>query len=130
MIALAVLLQAAVPAPSGPAMPPTDWSLLPDLPVAPPRGASDPSAFVRREVVAGRCRLPPGGGGAGLTAPVAVLVDARGSVQRIMPRAIGCPTVEQFTAGYVSTLVRRAAIAGQLFRPGWHRYAVTYRWAG
>lgn len=130
MIAIALLLQAAVPAAAGPAMPPTDWSTLPDLPVAPPRGASDPSGYVRREVAAGRCRAAPIGGGSRVAASVAVLVDARGSVQRIVPQAIGCPTVEQFTAGYVSTLARRAVIAGQTFRPGWYRHVVTYRWAG
>ena len=130
MIALALLLQTAVPAASGPAMPPADWSILPDLPVTPQRGASDPSGYVRREVAAGRCRALPIAGTSRVAAPVAVLIDARGSVQRIVPQAIGCPTVEQFTAGYVSTLARRALIAGQRFRPGWHRHIVTYRWTG
>ena len=131
MIALALLLQAAPPSTLPPALPPADWSTLPELPIVSPRGASDPSGYVRREVAAGRCRIAPASANESrLAAPVAVLIDAKGGVQRIVPQAIGCPTVEQFTAGYVSTLARRAAVGRTTFRPGWHRHVVTYRWTG
>lgn len=125
MIAL-LLAQAAAAAPP---MPPADWSGLPELP-APSTGIGlDPSGYVRREVAAKRCQANASGAGWEMAAPVAVLVDAGGRVQRVVPRAIDCPTVEQFTAGYVSTLARRSGAAGAL-RPGWYRYTVTYRWAG
>ena len=123
MIAPAFLLQAAIAA-----LPPADWSVLPELPVSPPRGGSDPSGYVRREVAGGRCKAVPVAGETRLVAPVAVLIDARGAVQRIVPQAISCPTMEQFTAGYVSTLARRAALAERTLRAGWYRHVVTYRW--
>lgn len=122
MSALFILLAQAAAAPP---MPPADWSAMPELPVA-ARPGFDPSAYVRREVAAGRCRAAPAGSVMAVTAPVAVLVDAAGAVQRVVPRAIECPTVEQFTAGYVSSLARRTAG----LKPGWYRYAVTYRWRG
>ncbi len=124
---IALLLQAASAPP--PTLPPTDWATLPDLPVASPRGVFDPSGYVRREVAAGRCAAPPAAGEARIAASVAVLVDALGAVQRIVPRAIGCATVEQFTVGYVFRLARRVA-AERTLRPGWYRYVVTYRWTG
>lgn len=131
MTALPLLLQLVAPAPAAPAaMPPADWSALPDLPVASPRAEFDPSGYVRREVAAGRCKAVPGAGESRVAASVAVLVDARGGVQRIVPQAIGCPTVEQFTVGYVSTLARRAALAERTLKPGWYRHVVTYRWTG
>lgn len=111
---------AALPAP------PADWSALPELPLPSGRAGVDPSGYVKREVAAGRCGRQVEGE---LAAPVAVLMDAGGLVQRVVPRAIGCPTVEQFSAGYVSALARRAGSAARL-RPGWYRYVVTYRWNG
>ena len=98
----ALLLQAAAPPP----MPPTDWTELPELPVSAPSGPVS-STFVRREVVRNRCQVEPNGGVMEIEAPVAVLVDGAGAVQRVVPRAIDCPTVEQYTAGYVSSLARR-----------------------
>ncbi|WP_375402468.1 hypothetical protein [uncultured Sphingomonas sp.] len=128
MIAAALLLQAvAPPAPAPP--PPPEWSILPELPVALPRGASDPSGYVRREVAAGRCAAARIAGESRVVAPVAVFFDAAGAVRRVVPGAVGCPTVEQFTAGYVSTLARRAA-AGRAIPSGWYRHVVTYRWTG
>jgi hypothetical protein len=120
VIALALLLQLA---------PPADWSGLPLLPVPERAGGFDPSPFVRDEVAAGRCKASGDATGAqAVTAAVAVLVGPAGAVQRIVPQAIDCPTVEQFTVGYVLTLTRRAE-AGER-RPGWYRYTVTYRWTG
>lgn len=117
MSALAVLLLQVAPAP---ATPPADWSGLPELPLPSARAEFDPSGYVRREIASGRCRAEANA----MAAPVAVLMDADGQVARVVPRAIGCPTVEQFTAGYVSALARRAGA----MRPGWYRHTVTYRW--
>lgn len=114
MSALALMLQAAALP-----MPPADWTGLPELPLPSARGG-EPSAYVRREVAAGRCRAE----GNGMAVSVAVLMDADGRVARVVPRAIDCPTVEQFTAGYVSALARRA---GRM-KPGWYRRTVAYRW--
>ncbi len=126
MIALALLLQGTAP----PLLPPADWSTLPELPIPRARVGFDLSSYARREVAAGRCKAAAVAGGSRIVAPVAVLVDANGAVQRIVPQAIGCPTVEQFTAGYASTLARRAAMAVGGLRPGWYRHTATYRWTG
>jgi len=122
----ALLLQAAVPpAP----VPPQDWAPLPLFPLPRAASASDGSAFVRGEVTAGRCKVPPvQADGVRLIAPVAILVGPGGGVQRIVPRAIGCPTVEQFTVGYLLSLTRAAPGGALPPTPGWYRLAVTYRW--
>lgn len=117
----ALLLQAA----AAPPMPPADWTNLPELPVAAASGSVS-SSFVRREVARNRCRVEPNGDLLEIAAPVAVLVDEAGAVLRVVPRAIDCPTVEQYTAGYVSSLARRT---GGL-KPGWYKFTMTYRWQG
>lgn len=125
MIALAALFLAQAAAAQPLPMPPADWSSLPELPVVPP-ASFDPTGYVRREVAASRCRPASVGRAVEVESAVAVLIDAGGSVQRVVPHAINCPTVEQYTAGYVSSLARRASG----LRPGWYRYTMTYRWQG
>lgn len=122
---LPFIVQATVALP----MPPADWRNLPDLPIPAGSIMVEPSSFVRREVAVGRCRATPTAQGQEVVTTVAVLFDSRGSIARVVPQAIGCPTVEQFTAGYVSATARRLGVAGGL-RPGWYRHTVTYRWAG
>lgn len=123
MIGAALLLAQAVP------FPPADWSTLPDLPLPPVNANLDLSAYVRREVAAKRCQaVAVNGRTLQVAAPVAVLLDEKGSLQRIVPQAIGCPTVEQYTVGYVSTLVRRRMTGARALKPGWYRHTVTFRW--
>lgn len=132
MIAALLLVQAATVAPPpqapAPSMPPQDWSALPVFPA--PRGAQvmDGAGFVRAEIDSGRCKAgPPQPDGARVVAPVAILIGQDGAVTRIVPRAIGCVTVEQYTVGYVQSLVRGGPGA-VIPAPGWYRLAVTYRW--
>lgn len=108
-------------------MPPTDWSGVPELTLRDRGdGGSDRAAFVRGEVAAGRCKAEQtGDGGVRVVAPVVLLVDAGRAVRQIVPRAIGCATVEQYTVGYVSALVRAAS---PVAAPGWYRVTVTYQW--
>lgn len=123
---VALLLQAAAPTA---AAPPQDWAPLPLFPLPRAASASDGSAFVRGEVEAGRCKAPPvQPDGTRLAAPVAILVGPGGGVQRIVPRAIDCPTVEQFTVGYLLSLTRGGPGGALPPAPGWYRLAVTYRW--
>jgi len=83
--------------------PPLEWSPLPRLQLglaaAPPAQLTE---FVRREVVSERCVLPP----EQRMLDLAVLVTQTGQVRRIVPRAIGCPSVEQFAAGIVLRAAR------------------------
>ena len=124
MIAALLLLQAA----SAP-MPPQDWTPLPVFPLPRTTATTDGSAFVRGEVEAGRCKAPaPQPDGTRLIAPVAILVGSGGMVSRIVPRAIDCPTVEQYTVGTLLSLTRGGA--GGVLPParGWYRLAISYRW--
>ena len=83
--------------------PPTDWQALPPLPL-PPAAAPTPqlAQFVRSEIQAARCVLADGT----TTLDMAVLIATNGRVRRIVPRAIGCPGVEQFAAGIVLRAAR------------------------
>ena len=101
--ALLLLLQAALP-PAVATLPPQDWSALPVLHLHnPATTVANTSAFVHGEVVAGRCakavKTPDGWS---LTVDLAVLATPGGRVRRITPRAIDCPTVEQYASGVVS----------------------------
>ena len=106
----ALLLAAALqvePPPAVPtqplATPPADWSTLPALTTK--RRLPDTrtlSDFVRDEVAGGRCAVE----GRSLTVHLAVHVAAGGQLRRIVPRAIDCPTVEQYASGLVSRMAR------------------------
>jgi len=109
-------------------LPPFDWSSLPAFPL--PRAAvvTDGTSFIRREL-SERC-----GGGIDLAQTrqyamtVAILVAEAGRVRRVTPRAVGCPTVEQYTAGYVLSLTRGGPGSLTVPSPGWYRLTITYRW--
>lgn len=110
-----------------PTTPPTDWSTVPELTLRARGDAGTRVAFVSGEVAAGRCQArQTADGHVGIDAPVVVLFDAQRRVRQIVPRAIGCPTVEQYTVGYVSTLIRDAE---PVQNAGWYRVTVTYQWA-
>ncbi|MEH3104518.1 MAG: hypothetical protein PGN12_11490 [Sphingomonas phyllosphaerae] len=83
--------------------PPTEWTSLPRLQLglaaAPPARLTE---FVRREVAAARCTLPS----EARMLDLVVLIAQSGQVRRIVPRAIGCPVVEQFAAGIVLSAAR------------------------
>ena len=107
--------------------PPLDWTALPLFPL--PRAAvMNDAMFVRREL-AERCQLPAVAAERGeFTVPVAILVAEASRVRRITPRAVGCPTVEQYTVGYVQSLTRSGPSPGSVLAPGWYRATVTFRW--
>lgn len=99
MMLAALLLLAQAPSLN----PPMDWGQLPRLQLglaaAPP---TQLASFVEREVLANRCVLPP----EARMLDLVVLVSQAGQVRRIVPRAIGCPSVEQFAAGIVLRAAR------------------------
>lgn len=133
---VALLLQAAVasahavaPAPgASPAPPalPADWSALPRLGTL-PRTADALSDYVRDEVRAGRCAAAVDTpAGQQVSVELVVLVSGEGAVRRILPRAIGCATVEQYATGLASRLIRRTLAA-----PGsdtWYRATLDFAW--
>ena len=143
MIALLLLAQVAVPltppplvAPSKAAivapMPPQDWSDLPILRVRRPASdMPDLSAFVRTEVEAGRCAAAARAvDGWSLKLDLAVLATPDGQVRRITPRAIDCPTVEQYAAGLVLGTARDNVDVRGALSDTWYRTSMTFAWNG
>ncbi|UVO49061.1 hypothetical protein M0208_00430 [Sphingomonas sp. SUN019] len=122
---MATLLALQVPPATIPfvVMPPADWSTLAELAfvrLTPP--AADLSDFVREEVRAGRCVSND----TSIRVDLAVLVGSDGRVRRIVPRAINCPTVEQYASGIVSRLARSNVAAPP--HDSWYRTTVTFSW--
>ncbi|WBH17015.1 hypothetical protein [Sphingomonas radiodurans] len=126
---LAALLQVTPPVavvPSQPAplpLPPADLTALPELPLT-RRWPEDStlSDYVRDEILAGRCSIE----GQRIQVDLAVLVAGNGQIRRVTPRAIQCPTVEQYASGVMSRMAR-----GNVAPPGedrWYRTALVFAW--
>lgn len=123
----AMLLQAA----DVPALP-ADWETLASVPYVTAPALTPPLAtFVAGEIAAGRCAVPrPADGHYVVRVNVAALISDDGVVRRAVPRAIACPTVEQYAAGLVLGFAR-----GNLtVHPGapelWYRATITFDWRG
>lgn len=130
MIASALLLAQVVAGAASTTPPPVaEWSALPIFPLPRATSMADGSSFVRAEVEAQRCRTENAAPeDVQVVAPVAILVGPAGSIRRIVPQAIDCPTVEQYTVGYILSLTRNGLGAMMPPAPGWYQLAVTYRW--
>ena len=128
MMALSLLLQVALPAPS---LPPPDWSLLPTLRyVRSPAESPALADFVRAEVRGGRCAAQrPTETGWAITVDIALLVSPAGAIRRSVPRAIDCPSVEQYAAGLVSSRARGNVATDTIATDTWYRTALTFAWA-
>lgn len=126
MFGLLLLFQAAVAAAV-----PTDWSTLPSLRLtATPDYPAIMTKFVRDEVAAGRCVAPAAADGkVSVKIDMVVLVSsANGEVQRIVPKAIKCPTVEQFAAGVVQKASRSNVAGPPPTTDSWFRTGMTLTW--
>ncbi|MBS0478841.1 MAG: hypothetical protein JSR79_06025 [Proteobacteria bacterium] len=126
MIALFLALQVA----TGVAAPPADWAALPQLRLsATPDYAALMTKFVHDEVAAGRCAAPPAvAGKVSITVDLAILISASGDALRIVPKAINCPTVEQFAAGVVQKAVRGNLAGAPPASDSWYRTGMTLSW--
>ena len=124
---LMLMAQAAVLVPVAPVplSPPQDWSKLPPLlfrrPVA---QAPEAAAYVGGEVKAGRCVRT----GTVLAVDLAVLATPAGQVKRIVPRAIDCPTVEQYASGILLSMARSNIDTDGAGAEGWYRTTLTFTW--
>jgi hypothetical protein len=88
------------------------------------------SGFVAGEIAAGRCPISrPADGHYTVTLDVATFVDTAGIVRRTVPRAIQCPTVEQYGAGLVISFARANLRAGSA-RDQWYRATIVFDWQG
>ena len=124
-----VLAPAAPSTPVASTMPPQDWSTLPVLRI---RGQAttlaNTSAYVHGEVVAGRCaHVVRTSQGWALTVDLAVLVTPDGRVRRVTPRAIDCPTVEQYAAGVILG-ARDSIDVADADADTWYRTSMTFAW--
>ncbi len=110
--------------------PPQDWSALPILPMPKPTTAlANVSSYVRSEVVAGRCaRGVRAATGWTLTVDLAVLATPDGHIRRVTPRAIDCPTVEQYAAGIVIGASRATIDVPEADTDTWYRTSLTFAW--
>jgi hypothetical protein len=123
---LAAQLAGASPLP----MPPQDWSALRALPFArdPDEGANL-SGFVAAEVKAGRCPSAVASPqGWTLKVDLAVFVGPSGQPRRVVPRAIACPSVEQYAAGLVTSMARGNIPAATTMPDTWYRTSLTFTW--
>jgi len=126
MIGFFLLFQAAVAVSV-----PTDWSTLPALRLnAAPDYPAIMTKFVRDEVAAGRCTAPAAADGKkSVKIDMVVLVAAsNGEVARIVPKAINCPTVEQFAAGVVQKAARGNVAGPPPASDSWFRTGMTLTW--
>ena len=99
---------------------PAEWAVMPPMPWrSEPVLTPDLTSFVDGEVRAGRC-VPTR---PAIAVELAVFVRADGFVRAVVPRAINCPSVEQFAAGLVTSFARN-----NLRQPaaGWYRTAITF----
>lgn len=112
-------------------LPPRDWTTLPLLRLRKPAAAlADASSFVRAEVAAGRCAAATRAAqGWSLDIDLAVLVTPAGQVRRITPRAIACPTVEQYAAGVVLGTARANIDPQSAETDAWYRTSMTFTWS-
>ena len=115
--------------PASSLLPPQDWSMLPVLHIR--RQATtlaNTSAYVHGEVMAGRCaKAVRTVQGWSLTLDLAVLMTPDGRIRRITPRAIDCPTVEQYAAGVILG-ARDAIDVVDTAADTWYRTSLTFAW--
>ena len=122
---LSLVLQAAAAL----AAPPADWSALPQLRLSnPPDYTALMTKFVHDEVAAGHCVAPAVAGRVSVKLDMVVLVSVSGDALRIVPRAINCPTVEQFAAGVVQKAVRGNIAGAPPASDSWYRTGMVISW--
>jgi hypothetical protein len=103
-----------------------DWAGLAPLPWrAPPIVTPEMHAFVQSETITRKCPLATPGT---ITVEVAVLVDEANVLRTAVPRAIRCPTVEQYAAALVAGFARNNLMPRTSATEQWYRASVTFNW--
>ncbi|UYY77425.1 hypothetical protein [Sphingomonas sp. R1] len=120
VIALGMALQATPPR--------IDWQSLPPLPYrSEPQITPEMLGFVASEVVARKCPLAIGPG-LTLSVDVAVLVDTQDNIRTTVPRAMQCPSIEQYAAAMVAGAARGNLLPRMAGADQWYRATVTFTW--
>lgn len=118
-LALAAALQIA----------PIDWAALPALPYrVPPAMTVEMHRFAGREAQARRCPVKGTPRRGSITVDVAVLVEGNGEIRTAIPRAIRCPTVEQYAAGLATGFARGNLLPRASDTASWYRTSLTFSW--
>lgn len=105
-----------------------DWNGLAPLPYrAPPVVTQEMHRFVQNETVARNCPLAPDA--TSLAVDVAVLVHDKGSIRVTVPKAIQCPTAEQYAAALVAGFARNNLLPRMGAGEQWYRTTITFTWA-
>ena len=109
---------------------PIVWDAMAPLPYrTPPPISPAMSRWVAGELVRGKCPIPRAVNGRHiLRVDVAVMISPESTVRASIPRAIDCPTVEQYAAGMVSSFARNNLLARAGDGSGWFRASVTFDW--
>lgn len=108
-----------------------DWASLPDLPYRqPPQVTAQMNQYVKVQTRFRGCKVMrrvvdkrPA-----LRIEVAVLVHPQDGVRTSVPRAAGCPVVEQYAAGLVTGFARNNLAARTGAAEQWYRATVTFVW--
>lgn len=110
---------------------PIDWQALPPLPYRyTPRPTARMNAFVQSEFARSGCPLPePSTGRVQVQVDVAVLIGEDHVVRATIPRAIACPTVEQYAAGLVVSYARGNLVPRFVNAGSWYRAVLVFDWA-
>lgn len=107
---------------------PIDWDGLAPFPFrAPPIVTADMQAFVQSEVATHKCPVAPAGAQT-VKVDVAVLVDASDGIRTAVPRAIQCPTVEQYAAALVAGFARNNLLPRTAASEQWYKTTLTFTW--
>jgi len=109
---------------------PIDWSALPALPYRKtPQPTAAMAGYVLSEIRRTGCPRPIAvRGRAQLRVDVAVLIGEDLLVRATIPRAIGCPTVEQYSAGLVVSYARGNLLPHVVADGGWYRASLLFDW--
>ena len=100
-----------------------DWDGLPPLPYrAPPLVTAEMHAFVGREVRARKCPRR----GREMRVDIAVLIDEAGGIRTTVPRAINCPSVEQYAAALVAGFARGNLLPRMASGEQWYRTSLSF----
>ncbi|TPG21652.1 hypothetical protein EAH87_04125 [Sphingomonas koreensis] len=125
-------MQAAIAPPALPLILPTDWSVLPPLTYRqPPTVTPAMDGFVANEIAANRCSIArPTDGHYTVRLDIAVLVGEDDHVRQAVPRAIQCPTVEQYGAGLVMGFARNNLPPRIGRGDKWFQTTIIFDWQG
>ncbi len=99
-----------------------DWDGLAPLPYrAPPVVTAEMQSFVQGEVRARKCEHS-----GQMRIDVAVLVDEAGGIRTTVPRAVNCPSVEQYVAALVGGFARSNLLPRLGGGEQWYRTSLSF----